>query len=140
MNQIVLPPAPVPNYLTQFFWDGVRDHRLMILRCNGCGHYIHYPRPTCRQCLGTDLSPVQVSGKAELYAWTIPGVAIDRYYAERPGTIYAVVELPEQPGLRMPTNIVDCAEGDLRIGLPLEVTFREIGPGLTLPLFRPRQG
>jgi uncharacterized OB-fold protein len=84
-----------------------------------------------------DLVPEQVSGRARLYSWTVPCIPVDRYYAEHPGTIYAVVELVEQVGLRMPTNIVDCAEADLRLDMPVAVTFREVAPGFALPLFRP---
>jgi uncharacterized OB-fold protein len=51
--------------------------------------------------------------------------------------VLAVVELVEEPGLRITTNVVDCAEQDLQNGMPLEVDFRVVG-GLTLPLFRPR--
>ena len=51
-----------------------------------------------------------------------------------------MVELDEQPGLQLMTNIVDCAEDDLRIDMPVEVTFREVGPELTLPFFRPAAG
>ena len=49
----------------------------------------------------------------------------------------ATVELVEQPGLMFLSQVVDCAEDDLRIGLPLEVVFEELGPELTLPFFRP---
>jgi hypothetical protein len=35
------------------------------------------------------------------------------------------------------SQIVDCAEEDLRIDMPLEVTFVELSPELTLPFFRP---
>jgi hypothetical protein len=35
------------------------------------------------------------------------------------------------------TQLVDCEEGDLHIGMPLEVTFVELHPELTLPFFRP---
>lgn len=136
MTEVVLPPQPAVSDLTRFFWEGVNAHRLMILRCQECAHYIHYPRPVCNACLATDLAPEQVSGRARLYSWTVPGVPIDRYYAEHPGTIYAVVELVEQAGLRMPTNIVDCAEADLRLDMPLAVSFCEVVPGCTLPLFR----
>lgn len=139
MSEPALPPQPAITDLTRFFWEGLGEHRLMILRCRDCGHYIHYPRPVCDACLATELAPEQVSGRARLYSWTIPGVAIDPFYAERPGTIYAVVELVEQAGLRMATNIVDRYEADLCMDMPLAVTFREVAPGLTLPLFRPAE-
>lgn len=131
------PPHPKPDALTQFFWDGVAAHRLMILRCDGCGTYIHLPRDVCRVCLSGSLTPTEVSGKARLTTWTIPLQPFDPYYRMHMPYVLAVVELVEQPNLKMVTNIVDCAEEDLRIEMPLEVTFREVAPGLTLPLFKP---
>ena len=130
------PPMPDPDDMTRFFWDGVNAGRLMILRCKPCGHYIHLPRPVCNRCLSTELEPAQVSGRATLYAWTIPMAPLDRYFAENRVT-YAVVELVEEPGLRLVTNIVDCPEERLRVDMPVEVTFREVAPGCVLPLFKP---
>ncbi len=42
--------APSMTADTQFFWDGVRDHRLLIQRCASCGALRHPPRPMCPQC------------------------------------------------------------------------------------------
>jgi hypothetical protein len=35
---------------------------------------------------------------------------------------------------------VDCPVHDVRSDMEVEVVFREVAPGLTLPLFRPRVG
>ena len=35
------------------------------------------------------------------------------------------------------TQLTDCSEDDLRIGMPVEVTFVDLHPELTLPFFRP---
>jgi hypothetical protein len=35
------------------------------------------------------------------------------------------------------TNVVDCPFDQLRIGMPLTVTFTDIGEGITIPQFRP---
>jgi uncharacterized OB-fold protein len=37
----------------------------------------------------------------------------------------------------MMTNIVDCDPADLRVGMDLEVTFRQETDEVTLPVFRP---
>ncbi len=50
--------------------------------------------------------------------------------------VIAMVELPEQAGLRLTTNIVNCATEDLYIGLPLRVTFEQQGEHF-VPLFEP---
>jgi uncharacterized OB-fold protein len=128
----------VPGPLTQFFWDGVAENRLLILRCQTCGNYIHYPRPVCNRCLGTDLAPEPVSGLGHIYTYTWVMQAFHPYFVDKLPYVVAVVELVEQPGLRLTTTVVDCAEGDLEVGLPVEVLFDEVVPGLKLPLFRLR--
>jgi hypothetical protein len=52
----------------------------------------------------------------------------------------ATVELVEQPGLMFMSQIVDCPEDELVAGMPLEVTFQQLSPELTLPFFRPARG
>ena len=129
------PPLPEPGPLTQFFWDGTKEHRLLILRCQDCGHYVHYPRPICDRCQSTQLSPEQLSGIAKLYSYTIVMQAFHPYFIEKIPYILAVVELAEEQGLRMTTNILDCPEEQLRLGLPLEVQFAEVAAGVVLPYF-----
>jgi uncharacterized OB-fold protein len=131
------PPLPAPDDLTRFFWDGLKQHRLLILRCQECGNYIHYPRPICNKCLSMNLAPDQVSGRGTLYSYTVTMQAFHPYFADKVPYVLAVVELVEQEGLKITTNIIDCPENRLHIGMPVEVVFREVAPGFTLPLFRP---
>jgi uncharacterized protein len=133
----VLPPMPEVDRLTQFFWDGVNNHRLLILRCESCGHYIHWPREMCRVCLSVDLRPTEVSGRGKLETWTMVYQPYHPFFFDKVPYSLCVVELVEQEDLKLVTNVVNCAEADLRIDLPVEVTFREIAPGLTLPQFQP---
>ena len=51
--------------------------------------------------------------------------------------IMAYVELEE--GVRMLTNIIDCKPEDVKIGMPVEVTFEDATPEISIPLFRPAQ-
>ncbi|MCY4426240.1 MAG: OB-fold domain-containing protein [Halieaceae bacterium] len=121
--------------MTEFFWEGARRGQLLILRCQSCGHYIHYPEPICSQCLSEDLTPNQVSGNAILYSYTISERAWHPFWVDKLPYALASVELPEQKGLRMATNIVDCPLDELVVGMELRVVFREVHEGLTLPLF-----
>jgi hypothetical protein len=129
------PPVPVPDRLTQFFWDAIAAGELRILRCQNCGHYVHYPRPICNRCQSTDLAPEVVSGHATLYSYTWATQAFHPYYADKLPYCIAVVELVEEPGLRLTTNIVDIPREDLVIGMALRVEFREVAPELILPIF-----
>jgi uncharacterized OB-fold protein len=48
--------------------------------------------------------------------------------------VLALIELEE--GVRMMSNIVDCAPEQVRIGLPVEVVFEDVTEEITLPKFR----
>jgi len=43
-----LAPAISPD--TEFFWNGLRQHKLLIQRCSGCGALRNPPRPMCPKC------------------------------------------------------------------------------------------
>ncbi len=134
-EQVLYPPMPKADHVSEFFWNGVDRHELLILRCQACARYLHPPKEVCRNCLSTDLVPERVSGDATLVTWTEPRKAYDPYFAAHQPYIFATVNLVEQEPLRFASNLVDCTGDELRIGLSLTVTFREVAPGCTLPLF-----
>jgi uncharacterized OB-fold protein len=131
------PPMPVPDAHTQSFWDGIARGELRIQRCQNCKHYIHYPKPICRYCQSRDLAFEAVSGNATLYSWTIAEQPFHPFWVDRVPYTIATVELEEEPGLMFLSQVVDCPEDELRIDMPLEVTFEVLSPELTLPFFRP---
>ena len=131
------PPMPLPDEATQFFWDGAARGELWIQRCQDCRHYIHYPKTICRYCQSRNLTGERVSGKATLYSWTIATQPFHPFWVDRVPYTIATVELVEQPRLMFLSQVVDCPEEELRIGMPLEVTFEKLSPELTVPFFRP---
>ena len=108
-----------------------------MLQCRACSKFIHPPRPICRFCLYTELAAREMSGRAPLYTWTVAEQAFHPFFADRVPYVYATVELVEQPGLRLITNVVDCPHERLRVDMRLQVTFNEIAPNFTLPMIRP---
>lgn len=131
-----MPPRPVVTPLTQFFWDGLSDKRLLILRCSQCQYYVHYPRPICTRCGSFSLAPHEVSGKGTLYAFTVTTQAFDPYFADKVPYTLAIVELVEQAGLRMTTMLVDEATTNPEIGRPVEVVWTSISEDVILPYFK----
>jgi uncharacterized protein len=136
MPETVRPPIPVADRYTGFFWEGARDRKLLILRCQKCGTFIHLPRPVCRVCQSFDLAPEQVSGRGTLYTYTVTQKAFHPFFVDRMPYIVAVVELAEQAGLRLVSNLVDVNEPDITFGMPLIVDFEVLDPELTIPVFR----
>jgi uncharacterized OB-fold protein len=127
----VLPRVTDEN---RFFWTSGADGTLRFLRCESCGYYVHPPSPICPVCLSKQLSPTPVSGRAVVASVTvnhqpwIPG--FDPPYA------VAIVEIEEQPSVRLMTNVVGCDPDDVRIGMPVRVTFEQHDE-VWLPLFEP---
>ena len=136
-SQDIPLPLPQPDESTQFFWDGVADDKLTILRCQDCGNYIHYPKPICDACHSRDLAGEPVSGRATLYTWTEAVQAFHPYWRQHVPYLIATVELVEQPGLMMTTQLIDYDEDQLKAGMALEVVFKELAPEFKVPFFRP---
>jgi uncharacterized OB-fold protein len=50
--------------------------------------------------------------------------------------VIAIVEIDEQPSLRLMTNIVNCPPESVHIGMPVQVVF-EAHEDVHIPLFEP---
>lgn len=147
-------PAPAPRFdlpepdaFTRPYWDAAADGQLLIRRCGGCGKAHHYPREFCPHCWSEDVTWEQASGAATLYTWSVVHRNDLPPFGSRVPYVAAVVDLAEGP--RMMTEVVDCGEGELRIGMTVQVAFREAGreeggaeggEGVTVPVFRPAAG
>jgi uncharacterized protein len=129
-------PLPIPQITDEngAFWTGGRDGQLLITRCSACGYWVHPPSPRCPQCFGDAVEPQPVSGRATVYSFTINRQAWSPDL-EVP-FVLAIVELEEQAGLRLMTNVVGCPVEDVEIGMPVEVTFVARGAA-SIPHFRP---
>jgi len=128
---------PNPDNETQPFWDGAREGRLVIRRCNTCGEAFFYPRPFCPKCWSADVGWIDASGRATLYTWSIVHVNDLPPFHERVPYVAAIVTLEEGP--RMMTNVVGVDFDDLDADMALRVTFRSISdePPVTIPVFEP---
>ncbi len=127
----VLPKVTDAN---AHFWRGGEHGRLQFLRCKPCGTWIHPTSPRCPACLGKDLEVAAASGRATVLTFTFnhqPWVPS----SDHPYPI-AIVEIEEQEGVRLMTNLVNVAPEDVAIGLLVQVVF-EPHEDVWIPLFEP---
>ena len=113
-------PVPAFDPLAAFFWESGADDQLRILRCAGCGFYIHPPSHPCPQCFSTKLAPAVVSGDGTVATYT---VNVQQWVPGQGPYSIAIVELDEQHGLRLTSNVVGCDPDDVRIGQRVKVAF-----------------
>ena len=120
------------------FWEACRRHELRIQRCRACGTFRYYPRALCPNCLGSDTEWVQSSGRATVYTFTVT------YQNQAPGFrdelpyVLAYVKLDDAGGVQMLTNIVGCPADQVKIGMPVEVTFEDVNDEIAIPRFKPQ--
>lgn len=133
---IDLRPLPIPTETTAFYWQAAREHRLVLQRCGACTRLQYPPDVACVHCQCTDLVPTEVSGTGSLYSFAVLERPFHPGFADHLPYVVALVELDDQPGLRMLTNIVDATPPSLSVGQRLEVTFEDRAR-ITLPQFRP---
>lgn len=125
-------PRPVINRDNQGFWEGVREHKLLIQRCTACAT-LRFPwLPGCNDCASLDWDTVEASGAGTVFSYVVmhhpPFPAFDPPYA------VALVELAE--GVRMVSNITGVPCDKVRIGLPVQLEFLRVDEELELPVFR----
>ena len=114
------------------YWTSGAHGRLSLLRSRSTGRWVHPFWNVSED--DPDLAPEPVSGKGRVFTYTIN----EHVYNPRvpPPTIIAIVQLDEQDDLRIVTNIVNCAPGDVEIGMPVSVLFEQHGD-LFVPVFQP---
>ncbi|MHB8342089.1 MAG: Zn-ribbon domain-containing OB-fold protein [Mycobacteriales bacterium] len=129
----VLPRLDDEN---RFFWTAGGRGALEFLRCQACGFWLHPPSPRCPMCLSRELRPERVSGRGSVASLTVNE---QRWNPTMPSPyLIALVEIEEQPAIRLMTNLVQCRPEDARIGMRVRVVFEQHGE-VYLPLFEPEQ-
>jgi len=131
-----LAPTTTPD--TKFFWEALREERLLIQRCSDCGGLRHPPRPMCPRCQSLSWTTVESRGRGTVHSFVLPRHPPLPWFQ---GTyVVALVDLEE--GVRLMANLVGVAPDAtvLRIGTPLELEYADVDPAVTLPRFRPAPG
>jgi uncharacterized OB-fold protein len=77
-----------------------------------------------------------VSGKGVVYSKVVCHPPVLPAFQDRVPYAVVLVELDEDPCLRLVGNVLDCAPEQLRIGLPVQVAFEELSDEITLPQWR----
>jgi uncharacterized OB-fold protein len=111
--------------------------QLVVPYCETCASWSLPPSSDCPDC-GTALVGRAVSGHGTVFTWTV------NHHPFNPAVplpyIVAIVELAEQPGLRLAANIVDCQPDSVSVGMPVQVRFERNDADsepVSVPVFSP---
>ncbi len=128
-------PKLIPQVTSELkpFFDAARQHKLAVQKCDNCGALRFPAAPLCLACDSDKASWVPVSGRGEVFSFTI----MHRAYhpaIKVPYTL-AVIELKE--GAKITSNVIDIEPSKVKCGMPVEVVFEKLSDEVTLPKFRP---
>jgi uncharacterized OB-fold protein len=127
-------PLPTMEGMAKEFYGWCKQHELRFQRCRDCGAWRHVPREICPQCGSWNWEWAKSSGRGKVFTWTVVARALHPAFQQNVPYAPAVVEMDE--GVRLLSELVDCAPDQLAIGMPVEVLFDDVTSEVTLPKFR----
>jgi len=128
-------PIPRPSAVSQPYWDGAKQHRLVIQRSQKTGAYVFYPRAVSPFGADDTLEWVEVSGRGHVHACAIARTPTAAHLGVDGPYVIAIVQLEEGP--HMTANIIDCDPETIHPGTPVEAAYIPITEEITLVQFRP---
>ncbi len=124
---------PQPDADSEPFWAAAKKHELRFQQCASCQVFRHPPRRHCANCGSEDSEWVQVSGKGTIYSYI--GVVQPVLPQWREDAPYNIVEVaPDNaPGVVIMGNVAGVDDSELKVGMPVEVTFDDVTGDVTIP-------
>jgi uncharacterized OB-fold protein len=114
----VSPAAPEPDADSTFFWDGLKDKKLLIQRCGDCGRSRFPPMPRCPYCASAKSTNIEAAGRGTIYTWIVVHRAFDPAFADEVPFTLATVDLEE--GARIVGRLEDAPP---QFGMRVRATF-----------------
>ena len=122
------------------FWEGTARGELLIQTCADCGTMRMPPRPMCFACRSIRVSWTKASGRGRVWSFVVAHPPLLPAYAEFAPYNVIVVELAEDPALRMVGNLVTSTDGPINqvapatitIGMPVRVVFQRAADDVAL--------
>lgn len=127
-------PKPISNADSQPYWQGAREGKLLIRKCNCCAQLHFMPRYLCPTCWSDDLEWIPASGKGAVHSFTIIRRASDPRFTHLVPYVVALIDLQEGP--RMMANILGEKALETQIGDSVSLVFESRGDGDQLPQFQ----
>ncbi|WP_309492030.1 Zn-ribbon domain-containing OB-fold protein [Candidatus Hecatella orcuttiae] len=101
------------------FWDKLKgEKKLFALKCR-CGAVVFPPQPSCPTCNGWEMEWVELSGRGEIYAYTVSNIAPPSFTGKLPFCV-SIIKLEEGP---MVMSIVETDRPE--IGMKVQMVLEE---------------
>ena len=116
-------PVPDREGLDTEFWEGLKEGKLLLQRCDGCGRFQWGPEYVCHRCHSLELHFEEVSPEGILYSHQRVWHPVHPALAEQGPYVIALVELPHADNVRLVGNLLGDPMQPLVIGSKVEAVF-----------------
>ncbi|HET9200275.1 MAG TPA: OB-fold domain-containing protein [Dehalococcoidia bacterium] len=128
-------PMPVPDEASRPFFEGMRKHQLVLMRCGSCRRWRLPAAQRCPECWSLEYAWEEASGRGRVYTFALMHHVLHPGFADEAPYNVTVVQLDEGP--RYQTNLVGVGNDEIRVGMPVAATYEDINNEVSLLKFRP---
>lgn len=121
---------PVPDELSQPFWEGVQQRRLLLQHCAACARFQYPPQAACQFCdSAAALTWQEVAGRGRIATYiVIEDGRLNRRMPDQPYNL-ALITLDADPSVNFYSNLPGTPPYQAPVGAAVEVCFEEVAPG-----------
>jgi uncharacterized OB-fold protein len=121
-----------PSPETAGYWQGVREHQLLLKWCGHCSAMFHPKRIVCTQCGSSELTWRRASGRATVFSFSEVHHAADPAFAASVPYTVGLVLLEE--GVHLLSRLIP-EPGPIAVDAPAMLDFRVLEKGQVMPVF-----
>lgn len=137
MTAAQFPPQPSPDVDSAPFWEATAEGRLALCRCVDCGLWLQPPLERCRRCAGATRFE-DVAGTGTVYSFIVQRQPSVVGYIDAVPYVVALVELDDQPDLRLAARIVAVEPEHMSVGMRVVAEIVPLpGGDYNVPVFKP---
>jgi len=122
------PPQPAPDEDSTGFWAALEGGHLDLCRCQDCRRWLQPPVERCPRCWGKTAYE-SVSGTGQVFSFIVVHQPAIPGYRDQLPYVVALVELDEQPGLRLPGRLFGIAPDAVEIGQRVSAEIQPLPGG-----------
>lgn len=144
IDDIPLPATDDP--VDAPFWQGTLGSQLLMQRCDQCNEMRFPPRPMCPHCQCISCQWAAVSGRGRIWSFVAPESPLLPAFESLKPYVTALVELDEDPTLRLVGPVLNRFDGDIKgveaaqvyIGQTVSVVFKRLADDVAMPCWVPQ--
>jgi uncharacterized OB-fold protein len=124
---------PKINPVDRPFWEGARNNKFLLQKCNSCGKVQFFPRIACVDCFG-EMSWIEAKGTGKIHSFTLVRVPRNPAFKEEAPIYYINVILDE--GVIIESRLLGDNKEKVKMGDRVKVRYEQTHiPEIKLPCF-----